>query len=252
MSIAAGVPPPKAYVLPDSDPNAFAVGRDPAHASIAVTSGLLQALDRENCRASSATRCRTCGNLDIRAMTLVTALFGAALLLSDVTRRGLYWAAGARETAARAIFGRRRRDHARAVPAVDDVRRARADPRAAARVRGLALARVPADASGADSRAIRSAWRARCARSRRREPTRVITQGSAHLCITDPRGMAVNEKEGEVANCSAPIRPSESASRSSNPWPAWSRETSRRRLGSCRSDTVWGRTASRWSRARTR
>ena len=94
MAIAAGVPPPKAYVLPDSDPNAFAVGRDPEHASIAVTKGLLQALDREELQGVVGHEMSHVRNLDIRAMTLVTALFGAAMLLSDVARRGLYWGGG--------------------------------------------------------------------------------------------------------------------------------------------------------------
>jgi len=94
MAIAAGIPPPKAYVLPDSDPNAFAVGRDPEHASIAVTKGLLQALDREELQGVVGHEMSHVRNLDIRAMTLVTALFGAAMLLSDVARRGLYWGGG--------------------------------------------------------------------------------------------------------------------------------------------------------------
>src|SRR5258707_848218 len=47
MAIASGLPRPKVYIVPDADPNAFATGRDPAHASLAVTRGLLDALDRE-------------------------------------------------------------------------------------------------------------------------------------------------------------------------------------------------------------
>ena len=52
MSIAAGLPQPKVYVVPDPDPNAFATGRDPEHASIAVTEGLLDASTAKSCRAS--------------------------------------------------------------------------------------------------------------------------------------------------------------------------------------------------------
>jgi Zn-dependent protease with chaperone function len=94
---------PKAYVVPDHDPNAFAVGRDPEHASIAVTEGLLAALDREELQGVVGHEMSHVRNLDIRAMTLVTALFGAAMLLSDVARRGLYWGgAAARAGATRA------------------------------------------------------------------------------------------------------------------------------------------------------
>ena len=52
MSIAAGLPRPRIYVIPDPDPNAFATGRDPAHASIAVTKGLLDTVNRDELRES--------------------------------------------------------------------------------------------------------------------------------------------------------------------------------------------------------
>ncbi len=54
MSIAGGIPVPKTYVIEDADPNAFATGRDPQHASIAVTRGLLETLSREELQAVAA------------------------------------------------------------------------------------------------------------------------------------------------------------------------------------------------------
>jgi Zn-dependent protease with chaperone function len=89
MSIAAGLPAPPVYVLPDPDPNAFAVGRDPRHASIAVTEGLLAALDREQLQGVVAHELAHVRNLDIRTMTLVAALYGGLVLLSDFAQRGL-------------------------------------------------------------------------------------------------------------------------------------------------------------------
>src|SRR3984893_14301844 len=61
MAIAAGLPRPRVYVVPDPDPNAFATGRDPAHASLAVTRGLIDALDREELLVAGARRGRFWG-----------------------------------------------------------------------------------------------------------------------------------------------------------------------------------------------
>jgi len=60
MSIAAGLPKPKVYVVPDPDPNAFATGRDPEHASIAVTRGLLDAVTRDELQGVVAHERATC------------------------------------------------------------------------------------------------------------------------------------------------------------------------------------------------
>src|SRR5688500_742384 len=83
MAIAAGLPVPKAYVVPDPDPNAFATGRDPAHASIAVTQGLLRLLTREQLQGVVAHEMAHIRNYDVRLMTVVAALVGAIALISD-------------------------------------------------------------------------------------------------------------------------------------------------------------------------
>ena len=80
MSIAAGVPKPRAYVIADDDPNAFATGRDPEHASIAVTEGLLRSLNREELQAVVGHEMGHVRNLDIRlmftrVMSVVSAIF---------------------------------------------------------------------------------------------------------------------------------------------------------------------------------
>ena len=61
MAIAANIPMPAVYIIDDSAPNAFATGRDPQHASMAITTGLLRSSTARSCRASSATSCRTSG-----------------------------------------------------------------------------------------------------------------------------------------------------------------------------------------------
>ena len=74
MAIAAGVPRPPVYIVPDPDPNAFATGRGPGHSSIAVTRGLLDALDREELQGVVAHEMSHVKNLDVRLMTIVAAL----------------------------------------------------------------------------------------------------------------------------------------------------------------------------------
>ncbi len=94
MAIASGLPRPRAYVIPDNDPNAFATGRDPEHASIAVTDGLLRALNREELQGVVAHEMGHIRNLDIRLMTVVAALVGAVLLLADWSGRALRFGGG--------------------------------------------------------------------------------------------------------------------------------------------------------------
>ena len=106
MSIAAGLPKPKVYVVPAPDPNAFATGRDPEHATIAVTRGLLDAVTRDELQGVMAHELSHVRNLDIRLMTVIAAMVGTLALLSDWTGRGLRHgsvadaAAGARTRAA--------------------------------------------------------------------------------------------------------------------------------------------------------
>ncbi|HZA97517.1 MAG TPA: M48 family metalloprotease, partial [Gemmatimonadales bacterium] len=83
MSIASGLPRPAIYIVPDSDPNAFATGRDAASASIAVTEGLLRTLSRDELQAVVAHEMAHIRNLDVRLMTLLAGMVGAIALLSD-------------------------------------------------------------------------------------------------------------------------------------------------------------------------
>jgi heat shock protein HtpX len=83
LSLAANIPPPKVYVINDTAPNAFATGRDPKHASVAITTGLLQKLDREELQGVMAHELAHVRNLDIRFTLLVGALVGSIVLLAD-------------------------------------------------------------------------------------------------------------------------------------------------------------------------
>ena len=89
MAIAAGLPKPRVHVVMDDDPNAFATGRDPSSASIAVTTGLLETLTRDELQGVVAHELAHIRNLDTRLMTLLAAMVGAILLMSDGMSRVL-------------------------------------------------------------------------------------------------------------------------------------------------------------------
>jgi len=94
MSIAAGLPMPKIYIVDDSAPNAFATGRDPGHATVAVTSGLLEKLDRDELQGVIAHEMSHVANFDIRYSMLVGILVGTTVLISDFFLRGLWFGGG--------------------------------------------------------------------------------------------------------------------------------------------------------------
>ena len=97
MTIAGGLPMPKVYVINDTAPNAFATGRDPKHASMAVTSGLLQKMDREQIQGVVAHEMSHIGNFDIRFALLVGVLVGSIALLADWFLRFSFWGGGRRD-----------------------------------------------------------------------------------------------------------------------------------------------------------
>ncbi len=97
IAIAAGVPTPKIYIIDDSAPNAFATGRDPQHASIAVTSGLLKKLNRLELEGVIAHEMSHIKNYDIRLMMLASVLVGVVVLISDVMIRSFVYGADSRD-----------------------------------------------------------------------------------------------------------------------------------------------------------
>ena len=87
LAIAAGIPKPKVYVLPSNELNAFATGKNPENASIAVTKGLLETLDRQELEGVIAHELSHIENRDIQFMTLVAVLVGVAGILSHMILR---------------------------------------------------------------------------------------------------------------------------------------------------------------------
>jgi heat shock protein HtpX len=96
LAIAANIPMPKVYVIDDSAPNAFATGRDPVHASVAITTGLLEKLDREELQGVIAHELSHVQNLDIRFAMIVGVLVGSIALLADFFLRFTFWGGGGR------------------------------------------------------------------------------------------------------------------------------------------------------------
>jgi len=98
LAIAANIPMPKVYLIDDTAPNAFATGRDPKHASVAITSGLLQKLDREELQGVIGHELSHVRNFDIRFALIVGVLVGSIALLSDFFLRFTFWGGGRRSS----------------------------------------------------------------------------------------------------------------------------------------------------------
>lgn len=197
MAIASGLPKPRAYVIPDDDPNAFATGRDAPHASIAVTDGLLRTLSREELQGVVAHEMGHIRNLDIRLMTVVAALVGAVALLADWSYRAARFGGGGRrregnkEGGAAALFYVVWIVAIILAPVV-------------ARLLAMAVSRrreYLADATGAEltrnplglARALEKIEEAGA-------PTPSIKHGTAHLCIADPLARRLDDREGRWAD----------------------------------------------------
>ncbi len=195
MSIAGGMPAPKIYVIDDADPNAFATGRDPQHSSIAITRGLLETLNREELQAVAAHEMSHIKNLDIRLMLVVAVLVGSLALMADWARRSLF----------RGRRGRSQNDRgAGAAIALALWLAAVILAPILSRIIAMCVSRrreYLADASGAELTrnplALASALEKIEAHT---HPTESIHQGTAHLCIADPKGSLFGEREDFVAN----------------------------------------------------
>jgi heat shock protein HtpX len=196
MRIASGLPLPKIYIIPDADPNAFATGMDPSHASVAVTRGLLEKLNREELQGVIAHEMSHIRNLDIRVMTTIAALAGAVVLLSD-------WAGRAMRSGAFQSGGGGRRSKGggglAVVALVLWIVTIVLAP-IIAQLLAMAVSRQReylADATGAEltrnpgglASALRTIEMAA-------SPTHSIKRGTAHLCIADPLGRKMGLHEG--------------------------------------------------------
>jgi heat shock protein HtpX len=215
MAIAAGLPRPKVWIVPDADPNAFATGRDANTASIAVTEGLLAQLSRDELQAVVAHEMAHIRNLDVRLMTLLAGMVGAIALMSDGMGRMI----GRGGRAAGRIGGR----------AVGGRGGGQGNPLGVvilvlwlltlivaptvSRLLAMTVSRKReylADATGAqltrNPMALASALEKLAAAS---AATHAISRGAAHLCIVDPAPGLMGAKEGFLADFLAshpPIR----------------------------------------------
>ena len=204
MAIAAGLPRPRVYLVNDPDPNAFATGHGPETAAIAVTSGLVQTLNREELQAVVGHEMAHIRNLDVRLMTMIAALVGVIVLLSDGMGR-MFRGGGGRGLGA-LLGGRGKKVGGGAVmlvilalwlitlllaPLIS-------------RLMAMAISRnreYLADATGVQLTRNPAALAAALQKIEASEtPTTSIKGGAAHLCIADPLGRSANLKEGRLAD----------------------------------------------------
>jgi len=94
LAIAAGIPKPEVYVVPEAAPNAFATGRDPQHSSIAVTQGLLGMMNRVELEGVIGHEMSHILDRDILIGTVVATVVGAAVLMSEIFMRSWFWGGG--------------------------------------------------------------------------------------------------------------------------------------------------------------
>jgi heat shock protein HtpX len=198
MAIAGGLPKPRIWIVPDDDPNAFATGSDPNTASIAVTEGLLKALNREELQGVVSHEMSHIRNLDTRLMTLLAAMVGSIALMSDgmgrMMRFGSFGGTGGGQK------GEKGKGSPLGLVILVFWLLTLVIAPIVSRVLAMAVSRKReylADATGAqltrNPAALASALEKLAAAS---APTRAITLGAAHLCIVDPTGNRFANAEG--------------------------------------------------------
>ena len=216
MAIASGIPKPKVYVVPDPDPNAFATGRDAQTASIAVTEGLLEALNRDELQAVVAHEMAHIRNLDVRLMTLLAGMVGAIALMSDgmgrTLRLGRYGGSSGRGSSSSGGNGKGGGNPLGLIVLVLWLVTLIVAP-VVSQILAMSVSRKReflADATGAqftrNPMALASALEKLAAAT---GATRSITTGAAHLCIVDPSPGLLSSRQGFLADVIAshpPIR----------------------------------------------
>jgi heat shock protein HtpX len=198
MAIASGLPRPTVWIVPDSDPNAFATGTDERHAHIAVTEGLLTTVNRDELQGVVAHEIAHIRNHDVKLMTLLAALVGVMALISEgVMRSGRHGRFRVRSSG-----GGKKGGAGALLLAIWLVTLILAP--IVSRLLALAVSRKReflADASAAqftrNPAALASALRKI---EDAAQPTKAIKRGTAHLCIADPLGRRSSLKEGVLAD----------------------------------------------------
>jgi heat shock protein HtpX len=202
MTIAAGLPMPRLWIVPDADPNAFATGADAEHANIAVTAGLLAALSRDELQGVIAHELSHVRNDDMKLMTLLAAMLGIVALLSDGMRRYLW--SGGRVGSSRDDDDRSESKGPLAIVVFGLWLGSLLVAPLVTRLLAMAVSRKReflADATAAQFTRNPGALADALARlASAPGPTRTITTGAAHLCIIDPSASSLSESEGWVPN----------------------------------------------------
>ena len=215
MAIAGGMPPPKIWLVPDEDLNAFATGHRAADAHIAVTQGLVDRLSRDELQGVVAHELAHIRNEDVRLMTLLAGMLGAMALVSDGL--GRYLRMGGRVGGGGGGGGSRGGGKGKGNPLAVVILVAWVFTLLIAPVvsRMLAMAvnrkrEFLADATGAQlTRNPRALADALEKLDLAGSPTRTITRGSAHLCIVDPAERRLSDRAGWLGDIFAshpPIR----------------------------------------------
>lgn len=198
MSIASGLPLPKIWIVPDKDPNAFATGNDEAESHVAVTEGLLDTLNRDELQGVIAHEMAHIKNHDVKLMTLLAALIGVIVLMSDAAWRSLR--VGGRTKTGR---GGGKKGGLGAIILVAWLLTLLVAP-LLSRILALGVSRkreLLADASGAQFTRNPAALAGALRKIEDAQSvTKAIGRGSAHLCIADPLGRRLTHKQGFVAD----------------------------------------------------
>lgn len=201
LCIASGLPIPKVYIIEDSATNAFATGRNPKHASIAFTTGILQKLDKLELEGVAAHELSHVGNYDTRLMTIVSILVGTVALLADWYFRATWFGAGSRDDD---------RNSGRGIFIVIAMIMAILAPIIATLIQ-LSISRKReflADASGALlTRNPESLANALLKISADREPLEAANRATAHLYIVNPfKGKQLTAAFANLFNTHPPIK----------------------------------------------
>ena len=201
MAIAAGIPRPRIWVVPDPDPNAFATGLDEGHSHIAVTQGLLDLCSRDELQAVVAHELGHVKNLDVRLMTTLAALVGAVALMHDGVGR-LLSSGGRLGGGARGGKGKGGGIVVIVVLVLWVISWILAP--IIAQFLAMAVSRKReylADAMGAQfTRNPMALATALTKIESAAAPTTSIKRGAAHLCIADPLGRRANLREGGLSD----------------------------------------------------
>lgn len=196
MSIASGIPAPKVWVMEETSPNAFATGRDENHASLCVTTGLLDTMNREEIQGVIGHEIGHIRNKDILTMTIVSALVGAIVLLSDWARRTFFYSGGR--------SSRRDRKGSGGIILLIVLILIIIAP-IIARIMAMAISRAReymADAASAEFTRNPLALASALEKIKNHYDKVVdrATDGTAHLFISDPKARKLTSKEGFFAN----------------------------------------------------